>query len=81
MGKLGRKRKHKYKSYHKAKREGNLSDTAVANTDIVTNNYKFSVGDNQDFSFKLAEKNPHPPGGKTASINNIDISFDIEMKC
>ena len=64
-------KKHKYKSYDKARRQDQVQST----NGTTTNNYEFSVGDKQDFSFTLAEKNPHPPGGKTASI---DISLNTD---
>ena len=71
---IGRKKKHKYKSYNQAKRQDQVQST---NDTTTTNTYEFSVGDKQDFRFNLAEKNPHPPGGKTASIINLDIDGNV----
>ena len=72
--KIGRNKKGKQKTYDKARRKNQVEST---NDTTTTNTYEFSVGDKQDFRFNLAEKNPHPPGGKTASIINLDIDGNV----
>ena len=69
---IGRQKKHKYKSYDDKRQQDKIQST----NDTTTKNYEFSVGDKQDFSFRLAEKNPHQ-GGKTASIE-INLNTDAD---